>query len=109
MTTFRTNGVRKRAMRAASTNTTTIGPTALPTVGMKLIRARPARVGRFSSPSRGGQAGHREPSDDLADLARQPCLGGRLVALGDRVDDDPADGPHLVWPEAAPRRGRRTD
>ncbi len=36
-------------------------------------------------------------------------LGGRVVALRDRVDDEPADLAHLVRPEPARRRGRRPD
>jgi hypothetical protein len=44
MTTVRTKGVSTSAMSPASTNTTTIGPTALPTFEMKVIEPRRAVV-----------------------------------------------------------------
>jgi hypothetical protein len=44
MTMRRTTGVKTRARTTARTNTTTIGPMALPTVEMKVIEAQRARV-----------------------------------------------------------------
>src|SRR3954469_18868947 len=101
MTIFRTIGVRTRERTAATAKTTTIGPRALPTAGMKVIEGVPAESSRSSWRSRLRQARDGEPGDDLADLVREARLGRRFIALRDRIDDDPADAPHLVRTEAA--------
>src|SRR5690349_9679471 len=86
----------------------TMGPTLSPTPSMNVTgRRRAAATGAGARRSRGGQPRNGEPSDDLGDLAGEPPLDALVVARPDRLDDDPADQPHLVLAEAAGRgRGR---
>ena len=85
---------RQRPARAAprATNATTIGPIALPAVAMKVIRVVARSIaGRRRRRHAAGSPGTGKRLDDLADLAGEAVLRGRLVAAPDRLDDDPAD------------------
>src|SRR3954471_15500845 len=95
-----------RAIRAAATKTTSIGPIASAAPEMKVIATVVgAGTRRSSARSRGGQARNGEAVHDLADLVREASVRGGFVPPTDRFDDDPADGAHLVGSE--PARGRR--
>ena len=52
---------------------------------------------------------HREAVHQLADLAADPVVDGRVVAMADRVHDPAPDLRHLARTHAAGRRGRRPD
>src|SRR4249919_4373788 len=55
------------------------------------------------------QAGDREAGAHRVDLGGDGRQRGRLLAIGDRAHDEPADGHHLVRPEAARRHRRGAD
>ena len=57
-----------------------------------------------------GQAGDREPAGQRsATSAARAARTDGIVTLGDRLDDEPADRPHLVAAEPAGGRGRRPE
>src|SRR5260221_6017380 len=95
---------------AALMNATTIEPTAPPTSAIRVTAPEPPAptLARLAA-SRGRQPRDRELADDVANVARQPELLGQVVARPDGLDDDPANGPHLVRSETPRGRGRRPD
>src|SRR5690242_12591819 len=87
------------AISIATTNVAMRSGSTSPNVGI-------TRIGSGGVPR---QPGHREASDELADLGADPVVDVRVVTVTERVDDHPPDLAHLVRAEATRRRRRCPD